>query len=342
MSKIQAFTALGTRLKEYFSLGEKAPIYPRMEAALERASLHNAWFDRDNCLFALQHWAECLTQEQLQRWLSAYSFEGKTPKRVALILAGNIPMVGFHDLLCVILSGNKAVVKLSSHDTVLLPFIVQELTEIAPEIGEFISFTQERLTDFEAVIATGSNNTARYFEYYFAGKPHIIRRNRNSVAILTGKETPKELYQLGEDIFRYFGLGCRSVSKLFVPRDYDFAPFFEAIYPYHTLLDHQKYINNYDYNKAVYLMSLCPLLENGFLLLKEDEKYASPIATLFYERYDDLTILSQRLEKERELLQCVVGSKEIPEAIPFGQTQVPSLTDYADGVDTLAFLNSIN
>ena len=251
-------------------------------------------------------------------------------------------MVGFHDLLCVILSGNKAVVKLSSHDTVLLPFMVQELTEIAPEIGEFISFTQERLTDFEAVIATGSNNTARYFEYYFAGKPHIIRRNRNSVAILTGKETPKELYRLGEDIFRYFGLGCRSVSKLFVPRDYDFAPFFEAIYPYHTLLDHQKYINNYDYNKAVYLMSLCPLLENGFLLLKEDEKYASPIATLFYERYDDLTILSQRLEKERELLQCVVGSKEIPEAIPFGQTQVPSLTDYADGVDTLAFLNSIN
>ena len=147
---------------------------------------------------------------------------------------------------------------------------------------------------------------------------------------------------MGEDIFRYFGLGCRSVSKLFVPEDYDFVAFFEAIYPYHTLLDHQKYVNNYDYNKAVYLMSLFKLLENGFLLLKEDEKYASPIATLFYERYKDMATLNQRLEADKEEIQCIVSGSDIPHTVRFGQSQVPSLTDYADGVDTMAFLNSIN
>lgn len=340
--RIQGVAALGAMLTDYFLHGEKAPIYLDLEETLQKAEQQNAWFDRENCLFALKHWANLLEETSLKAWLSTYLIEERTPKQVALILAGNIPMVGFHDLLCVLLSGHKAIVKLSSQDKVLLPFLIKKLEEITPEFKGTVCFTEERINDFDAVIATGSNNTARYFEYYFGKKPHIIRRNRNSVAVLTGKETPEELFQLGEDIFRYFGLGCRSVSKLFVPEDYDFVAFFEAIYPYHTLLDHQKYVNNYDYNKAVYLMSLFKLLENGFLLLKEDEKYASPIATLFYERYKDMATLNQRLEADREEIQCIISGSDILHTVPFGQSQVPSLTDYADGVDTMAFLNSIN
>ena len=340
--RIQGIAALGTMLRDYFLYGKEAPIYAEVEAAVEKAEQQNAWFDRENCLFALKHWAGLLKEDALRAWLSPYTIGEKTPKQVALVLAGNIPMVGFHDLLCVLLSGHKALVKLSSNDKVLLPFLVKKLEEIAPGFQGKVQFTEEKLHDFDAVIATGSNNTARYFEYYFGQKPHIIRRNRNSVAVLTGEETPEELFLLGEDIFRYFGLGCRSISKLFVPEDYDFVAFFEAIYPYHTLLDHQKYVNNYDYNKAVYLMSLFQLLENGFLLLKEDEKYASPIATLFYERYKNIPSLLQRLETDKEQIQCIVGGAAIPQAVRFGQSQVPSLVDYADGVDTMAFLNSIN
>lgn len=339
---IQGVAALGAMLENYFLYGKEAAIYTELEAVVEKAEQQNAWFDRENCLFALKHWAGLLTENRLREWLSAYTIAEKTPKQVALVLAGNIPMVGFHDLLCVLLSGHKALVKLSSHDRVLLPFLMSKLSEISPNFQGMVTFTEEKLSDFDAVIATGSNNTARYFEYYFGKKPHIIRRNRNSVAVLTGSETPEELFLLGEDIFRYFGLGCRSISKLFVPEDYDFVAFFEAIYPYHHLLEHQKYVNNYDYNKSVYLMSLFPLLENGFLLLKEDEKYASPIATLFYERYKNIPSLLQRLETDKEQIQCVVGGSAIPHAVGFGQSQVPSLTDYADGVDTLVFLNNVN
>ncbi len=340
--RIQAFATLGNMLNDFFLCGKQASLYHDLEIVLQKAEQHNAWFNRENCLFALQHWTNLLKEERLSKWLSAYSIKKKSPKQVALILAGNIPLVGFHDLLCVLLSGNKAIVKLSSHDEVLLPFLMEKLKAINSIFADLTHFSQERITDFDAVIATGSNNTARYFEYYFGKKPHIIRKNRNSVAVLTGEETPEELHNLGEDIFRYFGLGCRSVSKIFVPETYNFNPFFEAIYSYHTLLQHQKYLNNYDYNKAVYLMSLFKLLENGFLLLKEDQKYASPIATLFYERYKNISTLTQHLEADKEQIQCIVSKGNIPHTIPFGQTQIPSLSDYADGVDTMTFLNNIN
>jgi hypothetical protein len=210
--------------------------------------------------------------------------------------------------------------------------------EIAPEFENRIKFTEDRLSDFDAVIATGSNNTARYFEYYFKGKPSIIRKNRNSVALLTGKESKEELDALGEDIFRYFGLGCRNVSKLYVPKEYDFDNFFKAIYPWNTLLNSAKYANNYDYNKAVYLMSEFKLLENGFLILKKDESFGSPIATLFYEEYEDEKDLQEKLQQNKENLQCVVGREA---EVDFGQTQHPKLWDYADGVDTLKFLEEL-
>ena len=324
-------------------LGELLSKTEQFNDIFEKAEQQNSWFTRANVIFAFKSWSDALSENNVKQWLSQYQLPQTTsPKKILIIMAGNLPLVGLHDLLCVLVTGHKAIVKLSSNDCVLLPYLITQMKTFAPEWTEAVTFTDDKVTEYDAVIATGSNNTARYFEYYFGQKPHIIRRNRNSVAVLTGEETPEELFLLGEDIFRYFGLGCRSISKLFVPEDYDFVAFFEAIYPYHTLLDHQKYVNNYDYNKAVYLMSLFQLLENGFLLLKEDEKYASPIATLFYERYKNIPSLLQRLETDKEQIQCIVGGAAIPQAVGFGQSQVPSLADYADGVDTMAFLNSIN
>lgn len=253
-------------------------------------------------------------------------------------MAGNIPLVGFHDFLAVLLTGNSVLAKLSSNDTVLLPFLTKYLISVEPSLERAIVFTEEMLSDYDRVIATGSNNTARYFSYYFGHKPHIIRKNRNSVGILTGNESEDQLKTLGEDIFRYFGLGCRSVSKVFVPEGYDFDTLFKAIFPFRSVLEHTKYTNNYDYNKAIYLMSEFKVLDNGFMMLKEDQNYASPIATLFYETYDSLETVQQRITRDQEHIQCVVAQGIIEGEINFGKTQKPSLTDYADGVDTVDFL----
>nr|WP_311455625.1 acyl-CoA reductase [uncultured Capnocytophaga sp.] len=340
--RIEAFSDLAKELENYFLYKEKAPLYKKIELILEEAERKNAWFDRENCLMTLHHWAGLLKKENLSQWLSSYSIKNIPQKRIALILAGNIPLVGFHDLLCTLLIGHTAIVKLSSNDKILLPFLISELKNLTPIFEDKIIFMEEKLTDFDAVIATGSNNTARYFEYYFGKKPHIIRKNRNSVAILTGEETKEELELLGKDIFTYFGLGCRNVSKIFIPENYDFTNFFQAIYSFHSVMNHQKYINNYDYNKAVYLMNLEQLLENGFLLLKEDKHYASPIATLFYEKYTNISSLQERLTEDKELIQCIVSNGSFPNSITFGQAQIPSLRDYADGIDTIAFLNNIN
>jgi len=316
----------------------KSKAFQKLEEIIVLAEKSNGWFTPDNILFAFEKWKELLTEEQLRDWLAAYPLEKNRKKEVAIIMAGNIPLVGFHDFLSVLLTGNSVLVKLSSNDRILLPYLAEYLVEQEASLKNAIRFTEEKLDEFDAVIATGSNNTARYFEYYFSKRPHLIRKNRNSVAVLSGNESQKQLRDLGEDIFRYYGLGCRSVSKLFVPDTYDFEQFFSAIYPYRTLLDHQKYANNYDYNKAVYLMSEFKLWDNGFLMLKQDENYASPIASLFYERYDTPEDITDRLMRDQVKIQCVVGQEFIENGIPFGQTQSPSLTDYADGVDTVDFL----
>jgi len=305
----------------------------------DKAEQQNSWFTRANVTFAFKSWSEALSENNVQQWLSQYQLPQTTsPKKILIIMAGNLPLVGFHDLLCVLVAGHKAIVKLSSDDGVLLPYLIKQMKAFAPEWAEVVAFTDDKVTEYDAVIATGSDNTARYFEYYFGKKPHIIRKNRHSVAVLTGEETPEELQDLGKDIFLYYGLGCRSVSKLFVPQGYDFDLLFQAIYPYKDIIEEQKYANNYDYNKAVYLMSLYKLLENGFLLLKEDEHYGSPIATLFYEYYTNKEALKKKLATDREKIQCVVGHNFIDGEIPFGQTQTPKLWDYADGVNTLTFL----
>ncbi|WP_296149978.1 acyl-CoA reductase [uncultured Flavobacterium sp.] len=302
---------------------------------------HNGWYTPEQVFFAVNSWAETLTKENLDQWLSEYNLENIEPKNLGLILAGNIPLVGFHDFLSVLISGHKVLVKTSSNDQHLLPFLAKYLISVEPKFSEYITFVEGKLENFDAVIATGSNNTARYFEYYFKDKPSIIRKNRNSVAVLNGKESKEDLIGLGEDIFRYFGLGCRNVSKMFVPKDYKFDTFFEGIFKFQDVIHYEKYANNYDYNKAVFLMSNFKLLDNGFLTIKEDSSYSSPISSVFYEFYDNLEDLKTRLEAENEQIQCIVSKGILENSIPFGKTQKPELWDYADNVDTIKFLESI-
>lgn len=308
---------------------------------IELSRSHNGWYTPEQVFFSVNSWANALTKENLDKWLQPYDLEGIEPKTIGLILAGNIPLVGFHDFLSVLISGHKVLVKTSSNDQHLLPFLAKYLVAVEPKFADYINFSEGKLENFDAVIATGSNNTARYFEYYFKDKPAIIRKNRNSVAILDGSESHEQLVALGEDIFRYFGLGCRNVSKLFVPKGYNFDKFFQAIFEYKDIIEYEKYANNYDYNKAVFLMSQFKLLDNGFLTLKEDNSYASPISSVFYEFYNDLEALKSRVSSDRELIQCVVAENFSSEEIPFGKTQKPELWDYADNVDTIEFLKNL-
>lgn len=347
--KINAFTQIGEFLQQFaqvpFQKNDKLSIndqfFDSFSELIHRMDQSNGWFTIDQVVFANESWSEALTKENLNQWLSAYTFKEETLKTIGLILAGNIPYVGFHDVLSVLLSGNKALIKLSSNDQFLIPFILKILVAIEPRFESRIAFTKERLENFDAVIATGSNNTARYFEYYFGKYPNIIRKNRNSAAVLTGNETHEELVALGEDIFRYYGLGCRNVSKLFVPKDYDFTAFFKAMYTYKDVIYYEKYANNYDYNKAVFLMSNFNILDNDFLTIKEDTSYASPISSVFYEYYNDLDEVAQRLEIDKEKIQCVVSHTKVQNSIPFGTTQKPKLWEYADNVDTMKFLLSL-
>jgi hypothetical protein len=343
--RIQAFVKLGDYLRAYLHRNSDDQTsfsasldLDELNAVLDVVKLKNGWFTQENLLFAISNWEKLLTYKALQDWGSHYSISEKGPKDIAIIMAGNIPLVGFHDLLSVLLTGNRALVKLSSSDSDLMPFLIKRLVEFEPEFKGYVHFTEGLLKGYDAVIATGSDNTARYFEYYFGHKPNIIRKNRNSVAILTGTETDEDLKSLGEDIFRYFGLGCRSVSKVFVPMGYDFDRFYKAMSSFEYLKDHHKYHNNYDYNKAVYLMSEFPFLDNGFLILKEDHNYASPIATVHYESYDSKGSLSSKLKSDADSIQCLVAKGFDEQEIPFGLTQLPSLRDYADGVDTVEFL----
>ncbi|MFK5889414.1 MAG: acyl-CoA reductase [Flavobacteriaceae bacterium] len=348
--RLSAFEKLGSFLAQ-FSTGnfkkndcpdDDTKYFDAFSMQVKRQKEFNSWFTLDQITYACKNWSESLTISNLNKWTKSYTLDKNITKTVAVIMAGNIPLVGFHDFLSALIAGHKVLVKQSHNDKHLLPLLAKYLEFLNPKFKDLIRFTEGKLDHFDAVIATGSNNTARYFDYYFGKYPHIIRKNRNSVAVLTGNETEKELSSLGEDIFRFFGLGCRSVSKLFIPKDYDFDNLFKAIYPYKELISYTKYQNNYDYNKAVYLMSEFKLLENGFLMLKEDPSYASPIATLFYEYYDDLVALNKTLSFDKDKIQCIVSSDvSIKKAVAFGKTQQPYLWDYADDVDTLAFLESL-
>lgn len=344
--RINAFTKLGEFLCQFKANGIKKNdavmandlFFDGFKHQIKLAKEHNGWFTQNNIFFSLESWSNALTHSNINQWTEKYNFNINTPKTVAIIMAGNIPLVGFHDFLSVLISGHNVLVKQSSNDKHLLPFLAKYLEIVEPKFKGKITFTEEKLEGFDAVIATGSDNTARYFEYYFKDKPSIIRKNRNSVAVLTGEETPEQLEALSDDIFRYYGLGCRNVSKLFVPKDYNFDAFFAAVYKWHPIINESKYANNYDYNKAVYLMSEFDILENGFLMIKEEENYASPIATLFYEYYENSNDLKQKLKENKDNIQCIVASGFSNSEIAFGETQKPQLWDYADNLDTVEFL----
>lgn len=344
--RIDAFVKLGEFLSQFSREGitkkEDIPFndlfFEGFQHQIKLAQEHNGWFTKENIFFTLTEWSNALSLKHIKQWLAPYDFTNVSSKKVAIIMAGNIPLVGFHDFLSVLISGHEVVVKQSSNDKQLLPFLSKYLEHVAPEFKGKITFTEGRLAAFEAVIATGSDNTARYFEYYFKGKPSIIRKNRNSVAVLNGEESTEELTALSEDIFRYYGLGCRNVSKLLVPKDYDFQAFFQAMYHWNPIINEAKYANNYDYNKAVYLMSEFAMLENGFLMIKEDKSFASPIATVFYEYYESKSDLKTLLEENEDRIQCVVSKDNDISKITFGETQHPKLWDYADNIDSIEFL----
>ena len=313
----------------------------RLLDLIEKAPIKNPFFTVNEVTRALQSSAFALNERDIDEWFDRYKEEldkPVNPKKIGVIMAGNIPFVGWHDLICVLISGNDFIGKPSSDDTDLTPFLADLLMELEPSLKGRIQFT-ERLNNIDAVIATGSNNSARYFDYYFGKYPHIIRKNRNAVAILNGFETSEDFKELGNDIFQYFGLGCRNVSKLYVPNDYDFNQFFESIEGFNSIVNHHKYANNYDYNRTILMMKQVPFLDNGFLIVKEDESLASPISVLNYERYENTDELTEIIHHQKENIQCIASlNGYFPDSISFGTTQQPKLWDYADGVDTIKFL----
>ena len=339
---VPAFAALG---REMVALGEgslEGPVAEAYESTMRRAEHENPWFTSAFQVKALSNLGSSLTEEQLIGWVDRYEGLADSQKAsltVGIVMAGNIPVVGFHDLVCVLLSGHRFLGKLSSDDRVLLPFIASRLIEMEPALRDRLTFAGQRLEGFDAVIATGSNNTSRYFEYYFGKYPHIIRKNRNGVAVITGRETRDELVRLGEDVFLFFGLGCRSVSKLFVPEGYDFGDMLNAFGEYGGVVDVNKYRNNYDYYRSIYLINGVEHLDNGHILLTRDHRIASPPSVLYYEPYTSAGEVRGRMNSEWDHIQCIVSSSGwFERAIPFGMAQRPQLWDYADGLDTMEFL----
>jgi hypothetical protein len=314
-----------------------------LEAVMKRTAFHNGWFTEDSQQEAIRELAvQMLNRDRLREWLSRYQLAESSPKKVGIVMAGNIPLVGFHDWLCVFVSGHQAQVKLSEKDPFLFPYLMKILERLDERTLAYTEVT-ERLHGFEAVIATGSNNSARYFEAYFSKYPNIIRKNRNGVAVLTGDETLEELRALGKDIFRYYGLGCRNVAKLYVPKGYDFDPLLEALHEYREVVLNTKYKNNFDYNYALFVLNKIEIKANGCILLVEAPALQSRIACLHYEFYSSLEEVTKEIQARESEVQCTVaksGALPIP-AFSFGKAQEPALWDYPDGADTLAFLASL-
>ncbi|WP_345765602.1 acyl-CoA reductase [Chryseobacterium endophyticum] len=334
-----------TRLSQYIKdfLAKNQDAYSEddagFESLLERSKIENPWFTIENQKFALQQWADLLTEKNIGSWLNKYRISGIS-KRVGLILAGNIPLVGFHDVISVVLSNHIPVIKLSSKDKYMIPFLLKKWNEFSEGSVPF-EFV-EKLENFDAVIATGSNNTARYLEYYFKNHLHIIRKNRTSIAVLKGDETEEDLKLLAEDIFRYFGLGCRNVTRLFIPQDFVIDRLFESFLDFQDIINHNKYANNYDYNRAIYLLNQEKFWDNNFVMLKEDEKLFSPLSVINFSRYSSLDEVKSFIAENEENIQCIVAGEELGlNSVKPGEAQNPGLDTYADNVDTMKFLSVI-
>lgn len=341
----QAFINLGFFINRHFSKqwNEKEEKFHKdLNTLIDIAHTYNGWFTPNEVERALKGIEKMLGEQQLISF-SQKIIEPKQPKTVAVIMAGNIPAVGFHDLLCVLLSGHNVLIKVSSDDPTLIPFLAGMLIYYQKELAASINFADARLSNFEAVIATGSNTSAKHFDYYFKKYPHLIRKNRSSIAILNGKESREDLNQLGKDIFYYYGLGCRNVCKLYVPENYVFDTLFECLYDFKYVIDNKKYNNNYEYNRAIYLLDLIPFLDNNFLMIRENTDLHAPTAVLYYETYSNQTQLVENINKIKNDLQCIVSNFEIDKlsTVSMGKTQEPTVFDFADNVNTLDFLNTI-
>lgn len=340
---IKTFSVLGDSMKKWgtkveieaFNPFVAGDFYDKMEATIVSAKAYNGWFTEETVRESFFNFGNVLTEENLTNWLNTYPVT-QNSKNVGLILAGNIPLVGFHDILSTIFSGHKARIKLSSDDKRTIPLLLDIVVALQPELKEQFKIV-ERLTDIDAVIATGSDNTSRYFEKYFGHLPNIIRKNRTSVAVIKGDETKEELTALGKDIFSYFGMGCRNVSHLILPKGFDLNDFFGAIVGYSEVINHHKYANNYDYYKAIYLMNQEVIIENGFLITRETKDLFAPVAMLHYHFYETEQELQEYLDLHKEKIQVVVGK----DYEAFGNTQCPKLDDYADNIDTMAFLTEL-
>ena len=331
--RISGFDQLGKKIKGLTT--------DEFRELTDKVKNENPWFIPENVGMALQGVAKFLDKEALETWTGQYAFPHSSPKKIGAAMAGNIPLVGFHDLLCVLLSGHHLVAKLSSQDSVLMKFVKDSLIEVNPGFAEKIFF-EERLKNLDAMIATGSDNTSRYFEYYFRNIPHIIRKNRSSCAIILGEETPDEFHKLGKDVFSYFGLGCRNVSKIFVPENFDFIPLLNNLESFQPIIHHHKYANNYDYQKSIMLVNQTHFYDTGYVMLTENKNLVSPISVVYYESYKDQDDLNSKLQSHREKIQCLVSAKGwYKKSIPFGDAQFPEISDYADGIDTMAFLSAL-
>ncbi|SHI53969.1 Acyl-CoA reductase (LuxC) [Cruoricaptor ignavus] len=340
--KVSALAKVGDFLGKFLTTDEAGYSAQQKDFAeiLQRSEIENPWFTQQNLRFALNSWAELLNEENLNNWLENYEFRNHG-KRVGLILAGNIPMVGFHDVICVILSGNFPLIKLSSKDRLLIPFLLKLWQEFSE--GDVQFEIVEKLQDFDAVIATGSNNTARYLEFYFKDKPRIIRKNRTSVAVLSGEETDADLQNLAGDIFQYFGMGCRNVTRLFLPKSFEINRLFENFMPFGHIINHHKYANNYDYNKAIFLLNRDDFWDNNFVMLREEAGLFSPISVLNFSRYENLQEVEEFITENETDIQAVVSNFQLTiPMVKFGEAQQPSLETYADNVDTMRFLAGLD
>lgn len=345
-TRIQAFDTLGkillqvgeNKVQEDNSNGKLL----MLEKTVVDATHYNGWFIEKNVRYMLAALGKSLTKVNLEKWIKPYEHgleKDKKASTVGVVMAGNVPVVGFHDFLSVLISGNKILAKLSSDDSKLLPLIADLLIDIEPGFKEMVEYTSDRLTNFDAIIATGSNNTSRYFEYYFGKYHNIIRKNRNSIALITGDETDDDLHNLSRDIFMYFGLGCRNISHILIPEGYDLNNMLRIFSLNEEVTTNHKYFNNYEYNKAIYLVNSKKHFDTGNLLLTEDSSFSSPVSVLHYQYYNDIKLANRLLEVNSSKIQCVVTkSNLVKDAVPLGLSQSPQLLDYADGIDTMKFL----
>lgn len=338
--RINAFCRLGDIMKEACKDKPHSEAGGKLRSIARQQQEKNSWFTPRYVFESISALADILNIENLTLWTQSYNIADRVdcPKRIGVIMAGNIPLVGFHDLLCVLITGNIFIGKTSSKDSELIGTITSILTDIEPRLKDYIILKEDTIDNFNAVIATGSNNSSRYFEYYFGSKPHIFRNNRNSVALIHSDTKDSDLEKLGKDVFYYFGLGCRNVSKIFLPSGFKIERLKKAWTDYADHINIIPYHNNYKYNKAIFRLENSKYHDLDFILLRENPGLSSPVSVLYYSIYEDEREIWADINLRIDQIQTIVGKGHTP----FGRAQSPSINDYADGIDTIDFLLNLS